>query len=71
MLGATGAVESIACILALVNQIVPPTITTKELSDECDLNYTLGQPVQRSVTYALNINLGFGGQNAALIFKRY
>lgn len=70
MLGATGAVESIACVLALVNQTVPPTITTDELSPECDLNYTLGKPVPRSVQYALNINLGFGGQNAALIFKR-
>ena len=71
MLGATGAVESIACILALVNQMVPPTITTTEPSEECDLNYTLGKPVPRSVQYALNINLGFGGQNAALIFKRF
>ncbi|MEN9819964.1 MAG: 3-oxoacyl-[acyl-carrier-protein] synthase 2 [Bacillota bacterium] len=70
MLGATGAVESIACILALVNQIVPPTITTNELGPECDLNYTLSKPVNRKVNYALNINLGFGGQNAALIFKR-
>jgi 3-oxoacyl-[acyl-carrier-protein] synthase II len=70
MLGATGAVESIACILALVNQTVPPTITTFELGPECDLNYTLGKPVKRKVNYALNINLGFGGQNAALIFKR-
>jgi len=70
MLGATGAVESIACILALVNQTVPPTITTSELGPECDLNYTLGKPVKRKVNYALNINLGFGGQNAALIFKR-
>ena len=70
MLGATGAVESIACILCLVNQIVPPTITTNELSPECDLNYTLGKAAKRSVQYALNINLGFGGQNAALIFKK-
>lgn len=70
MLGATGAVESIACILSLVNQIVPPTITTNELGPECDLNYTLSKPVKRKVNYALNINLGFGGQNAALIFKR-
>ena len=70
MLGATGAVESIACILALVNQVVPPTITTTETAAECDLNYTLGKPVKRQVNYALNINLGFGGQNAALIFKR-
>ncbi|MFZ9197313.1 MAG: beta-ketoacyl-ACP synthase II [Bacilli bacterium] len=70
MLGATGAVESIACILALVNQTVPPTITTSELGPDCDLNYTLGQPVKRKVQYALNINLGFGGQNAALIFKK-
>jgi 3-oxoacyl-[acyl-carrier-protein] synthase II len=70
MLGATGAVESIVCILALVNQVIPPTITTTETAPDCDLNYTLGKPVQRKVNYALNINLGFGGQNAALIFKR-
>jgi 3-oxoacyl-[acyl-carrier-protein] synthase II len=70
MLGATGAIESIACVLALVNQTVPPTITTDELSPECDLNYTLGRPISRAVNYALNINLGFGGQNAALVFKR-
>ncbi len=71
MLGATGAVESIACVLALVNQVVPPTITTTETAPECDLNYTLGKSLQRKVNYALNINLGFGGQNAALIFKGY
>jgi 3-oxoacyl-[acyl-carrier-protein] synthase II len=70
MLGATGAVESIACVLALVNQVVPPTITTTETAPECDLNYTLGKSVQRKVNYAMNINLGFGGQNAALVFKR-
>ena len=70
MLGATGAIESIACVLSLVNQIIPPTITTTEPSDDCDLNYTLGKPVSRSVQYALNINLGFGGQNAAVIFKK-
>ncbi len=71
MLGATGAIESIACIQALIHQIIPPTITTTELSEECDLNYTLGKPVKRKVDYAMNINLGFGGQNACLIFKRY
>ncbi len=71
MLGATGAVESIACVLALVNQVIPPTITTVETSEECDLNYTLSKPVSRSVQYAMNINLGFGCQNAALVFKRY
>lgn len=70
MLGATGAIESIACILSLVHQVVPPTITTTEPSEDCDLNYTLGKPVQRPVNYALNINLGFGGQNAAVIFKK-
>jgi 3-oxoacyl-[acyl-carrier-protein] synthase II len=70
MLGATGGVESIVCVLALGNQVIPPTINTTETAPECDLNYTLGKAVQRKVNYALNINLGFGGQNAALIFKR-
>jgi 3-oxoacyl-[acyl-carrier-protein] synthase II len=70
MLGATGAIESIACVLALVNQTIPPTITTTETGPECDLNFTLGRPISRAVNYAMNINLGFGGQNATLIFKR-
>jgi len=69
VLGATGAIESIACILALQDKIIPPTITTTETSVECDLNYTLGTAVKKPIQYAMNINLGFGGQNAALIFK--
>jgi 3-oxoacyl-[acyl-carrier-protein] synthase II len=69
VLGATGAIESIACILALQDKIIPPTITTTETGVECDLNYTLGTAVKKPIQYAMNINLGFGGQNAALIFK--
>lgn len=71
MLGATGALESIACILSLKEGIIPPTITTTETSPECDLNYTLGKAVHKHYHYAMNINLGFGGQNAALVFKRF
>lgn len=71
MLGATGAVESIFCIKALNEGIIPPTINYETFDPECDLNYTMNQPVQRDLTYAMNINVGFGGQNAVLIFKKY
>lgn len=71
MLGATGAVESIFCIKALNEGIIPPTINYETFDPECDLNYTVNKPVQRDLTYAMNINVGFGGQNAVLIFKKY
>ena len=70
-LGATGAIESIICVKAILDGIVPPTIHYQVFDPECDLNYTPNQAVTRSLEYAMNVNLGFGGQNAALIFKKY
>ena len=70
-LGATGAIESIICVEAIRHGIIPPTINYKTPDPECDLDYTPNQPKKRDLKYAMNVNLGFGGQNAALIFKRY
>ena len=71
MLGATGAVEAIACVGALTEGIIPPTIHYSEADPECDLDYTPNQAVSAQVRWALSTNLGFGGHNAALAFKAY
>ncbi|MBN3490193.1 beta-ketoacyl-ACP synthase II [Acholeplasma equirhinis] len=71
MLGATGAVESIVCVKALQTSLIPPTINYKTPDPECDLNYTPNKAVSKPIEYAVNINVGFGGQNAVLIFKKY
>ena len=71
MLGATGALEALVCALALQNGIVPPTINYKEPDPECDLDYTPNQACKAELGYALSTNLGFGGHNACLAFKKY
>lgn len=70
MLGATGAVEAIVSVLAIKDGKIPPTIGTTELDPECDLDYTLGQAKDRAVTVAASTNLGFGGHDACLVFKK-
>ncbi|TVP84949.1 MAG: beta-ketoacyl-[acyl-carrier-protein] synthase II [Acholeplasmataceae bacterium] len=69
-LGAAGAIESIATVKALVTSMIPPTIHLEQPDPECDLNYTPNVAVEREMDYAMNINIGFGGQNAALLFKK-
>ena len=69
-LGATGAVESIVVIKALETGIIPPTINYETKDPECDLDYTPNKAGKTNTTYGLNLNLGFGGQNAVLIFKK-
>ncbi|NOX65644.1 MAG: beta-ketoacyl-ACP synthase II [Chlorobi bacterium] len=71
LLGAAGAVESIACILAIQNSIVPPTINLDEPDPECDLNYTPKVAIERDIKYAISNTFGFGGHNSTLLFKRY
>ncbi|VEU80977.1 beta-ketoacyl-ACP synthase II [Haploplasma axanthum] len=70
MLGATGGVESIVCIEALRKGLIPPTINYQVVDEECDLNYTPNKFVKKDIKYALNMNLGFGGHNGVLIFKK-
>ncbi|TNF08300.1 MAG: beta-ketoacyl-[acyl-carrier-protein] synthase II [Bacillota bacterium] len=69
-LGAAGAIETIAVIKALTTGDIPPTIHLDQPDPECDLNYTPNKTVHRDMEYAMNINIGFGGQNAAIIFKK-
>ncbi|MBU0472656.1 MAG: beta-ketoacyl-ACP synthase II [Bacteroidetes bacterium] len=71
LLGATGALESIVCILVIKNSIIPPTINLDEPDPECDLNYTPKVAVEKNVDYALTNTFGFGGHNSTLLFKKY
>ena len=71
MLGAAGAVEAVASVLALKNGIVPPTVNLDEIEPECDLNYTPNTPVKADLTIAMSDSLGFGGHNGCLVFRKY
>ncbi len=70
MLGAAGAVEAIAAVLALDNSIIPPTIGYKEQDPECDLNYTPNKAENADIDLAMSVSLGFGGHNACVAFKK-
>ncbi len=70
-LGAAGALESIVCIKAIQEGIVPPTINYEEPDPECDLDYVPNKARQQRVTVALNNSFGFGGHNVTLVFKRF
>lgn len=71
MLGAAGAAESIATLLAIYHSMIPPTINQETPDPECDLNYTPNEPVKRDINYALNNAFGFGGHNTTLVFKKF
>ena len=71
MLGAAGAVEAVAAVLALKNGIVPPTANLDEIEPECDLNYTPNKPVTADLTMAISDSLGFGGHNGCVAFRKY
>ena len=70
MLGATGAVEAIAAVLALTNGIVPPTIHLDTPDPECDLNYTPNKAEKVDLTIAISDSLGFGGHNGCVAFRK-
>lgn len=70
LLGAAGAVEAIASILAMQHQLVPPTINFEFPDPECDLNYTFNTPQARNIKTALSNTFGFGGHNASVLFKK-
>jgi len=68
-LGAAGAIEFIACCLALKNKIIPPTINYENPDPECDLNYTPNEARAEDVKVVMSNSLGFGGHNATLLVK--
>ena len=71
LLGAAGAVEFIACILSIKNNIIAPTINYETPDPDCDLDYVPNQARQVQVDAALSNSLGFGGHNATLIIRRF
>jgi len=68
LLGAAGAVESIATILSISKGIVPPTINYETPDPDCDLNYVPNKPVERDVRYAISNAFGFGGHNTSILY---
>ncbi len=69
-LGAAGGLEGVACLLALQEGVIPPTINLKEKDEECDLNYT-PETTKRDIKYALSNSFGFGGHNAVICLKKW
>lgn len=70
LLGAAGAVEAIFSVLAIRDQVAPPTINLNQPDENCDLNYVPHKPQYRKIDYVLSNSLGFGGTNGSLLFKR-
>ena len=72
LLGATGAVEALACIHAITSGTVPPTINFETEDPEIDykLNLTLNKAQKREVNVAMNNTFGFGGHNSCIVFKK-
>ena len=75
LLGAAGAVEAMACVLSVKNDIVPPTINHEEGDEDPELdynlNFTFNQAQKREVRAAISNTFGFGGHNACVVFKKY
>lgn len=71
LLGAAGGIEAIACVMAIANGIIPPTVNYETPDPKCDLNYVPNVAKKANVEYALSNSLGFGGHNAAVVFKKY
>ncbi|MQG90437.1 MAG: beta-ketoacyl-ACP synthase II [SAR202 cluster bacterium] len=71
LLGAAGAIEAAFTVLAIKNDIVPPTINIENPDPECDLNYIPNTAKKQPVNVAMSNSLGFGGHNASLVFERF
>ncbi len=71
LLGAAGGIEAVICVKALQNGIMPPTINYVEPDPECDLDYVPNVAREAKLDVVLSNNLGFGGQNASMVFKKF
>ena len=71
LLGAAGAIEAIASILAVKHDRIPPTINFSNPDPQCDLNYTFNEPQDRKVDVALSNAFGFGGHNTCVVFRKF
>ena len=70
LLGAAGGLESVFCVMALKEGVMPPTINLQNQDEACDLNYVPNTAKKKDIQYALNNSFGFGGTNSTLIFKK-
>ena len=70
MLGAAGAIEALACLKALNEGVLPPTINLLDPDPACDLNYVPNQAIHTEVDLVLSNSLGFGGHNACIAFRK-
>jgi len=70
ILGGAGAVEAVACIMALRDQVLPPTINYEVPDPECDLDYVPNVKREASLQHAMSNSFGFGGHNVSLIFSK-
>ena len=70
-LGASGALEVIACANSIIEGVVPPTINYDEADPECDLDYTANVAAERLVNAAISNSFAFGGTNAVIALKRF
>jgi 3-oxoacyl-[acyl-carrier-protein] synthase II len=71
LLGGAGGLEAGITVMALQEQIVPPTMNIVELDPQCRLNYVPNKPQAAKIDYALSNSFGFGGTNGSLVFKRW
>ena len=71
LLGAAGAIETVATVLAICHDRVPPTINFEHADPDCNLNYTFNVPQRRPVNVAVSNAFGFGGHNTSLAFRKF
>lgn len=71
LLGAAGGVEFITCVKSIQDGFIHQTAGTKTVDEACDLNYAVGAPIEKDITYVLTNSLGFGGHNATLLVKKF
>jgi 3-oxoacyl-[acyl-carrier-protein] synthase II len=71
LLGASGAVEAVFSILAIRDEVLPPTINYQTPDPDCDLDYVPNEPRKSSPRHVMSNSFGFGGHNATLIFSRF
>jgi 3-oxoacyl-[acyl-carrier-protein] synthase II len=71
MMGATGALEALFCVLAVRDKVIPPTINYQTPDPECDLDYVPNQARHHPVKVAISNSFGFGGHNSVLVFREY
>lgn len=71
LLGASGSIEALICVLAIKNGVIPPTINLNHPDPECDLDYIPGEARKANVETAVSNSFGFGGHNSTLVFRRY